>query len=93
MNSREILERLVAFPTVSRDSNLELIGYVREFLAARGIGSRLYRDASGRKANLHASVGCPAIPTSFPSTVRSGPPTPSRCVRAAAGFTRAAPPI
>jgi acetylornithine deacetylase len=57
MNSREILERLVAFPTVSRDSNLELIGYVREFLAARGIGSRLYRDASGRKANLHASVG------------------------------------
>jgi acetylornithine deacetylase len=57
MNNREILERLVAFPTISRDSNLDLIGYVQAFLAARGIESRLYRDASGRKANLYAAVG------------------------------------
>ncbi|HTW37736.1 MAG TPA: acetylornithine deacetylase [Steroidobacteraceae bacterium] len=59
MESLSILERLVGFPTVSRDSNLELIEYVREFLAARGIGSRLYPDATGRKANLHASIGPP----------------------------------
>jgi acetylornithine deacetylase len=57
MNSREILERLVAFATVSRDSNLDLICYVQEFLAVRGVESRVYRDASGRKANLYAAVG------------------------------------
>jgi acetylornithine deacetylase len=57
MNSTQILERLTGFPTVSRDSNLDLIEFIREFLAARGIESRLYRDASGRKANLYASIG------------------------------------
>jgi len=57
MNSAQILERLTAFPTVSRDSNLDLIEYVRDFLAARGVESRLYVDASGRKANLYASIG------------------------------------
>ncbi|MGA2776198.1 MAG: acetylornithine deacetylase [Steroidobacteraceae bacterium] len=57
MNSVEILERLISFPTVSRDPNLGLIDFVREFLAGCGIESRLYVDASGRKANLYASVG------------------------------------
>jgi len=57
MNSVEILERLVSFPTVSRDTNLGLIDYVKEYLAARGTGARLYMDASGAKANLFASVG------------------------------------
>jgi acetylornithine deacetylase len=57
MNSSEILERLVGFPTVSRDSNLPLIEYVREFLLARGIESKLYPDATGHKANLYASIG------------------------------------
>jgi acetylornithine deacetylase len=57
MNSVEILERLVGFPTVSRDSNLDLIGYVREFLAGRGVESRLYVDQTGCKANLYAHIG------------------------------------
>jgi acetylornithine deacetylase len=57
MNSVEILERLAGFATVSRDSNLDLIEFVREFLAARGVDCRLYVDASGRKANLYASIG------------------------------------
>ncbi len=57
MNSVQILERLIGFPTVSRDSNLALIEYVRDFLSARGVDSRLYPDASGRKANLYACVG------------------------------------
>jgi acetylornithine deacetylase len=57
MNSAAILERLAGFPTVSRDSNLDLIEYVREFLAARGIESRLYVDPAGRKANLYAAIG------------------------------------
>jgi acetylornithine deacetylase len=57
MNSTQILERLVGFPTVSRDSNLALIDFVRDFLAAAGIESRLYRDRTQAKANLFATVG------------------------------------
>jgi acetylornithine deacetylase len=57
MNSVEILERLIGFATVSRDSNLALIDYVRDFLVARGFAIRLYRDATAPKANLYASLG------------------------------------
>jgi acetylornithine deacetylase len=57
MNSEQILDRLIGFPTVSRDSNLALIEYVRDFLASCGVGSKLYADESGRKANLYAVVG------------------------------------
>lgn len=53
----EILERLVAFPTVSRDSNLALIHWVRDYLAGFGIESRLTHDAGGGKANLFATIG------------------------------------
>ena len=42
MNTLELLDRLIAFPTVSRDPNRELIEFVRQFLAERGIGSDLY---------------------------------------------------
>jgi acetylornithine deacetylase len=57
MNSAQILERLVSFPTVSRDSNLSLIEFAREFLTACGASTRIYMDADGRKANLYASIG------------------------------------
>jgi acetylornithine deacetylase len=57
MNSCEILDRLIAFPTVSRDSNLALIEFVRDFLSARGVESRLYLDDTKLKANLYASIG------------------------------------
>ena len=57
MNTRELLDSLIGFPTVSRDSNLDLIEFVRIYLAARGISSELFVDASGRKANLFATVG------------------------------------
>lgn len=57
MNSVELLDRLTAFPTVSRDSNLRLIEFVREYLSGCGVESRIYLDATGRKANLYASIG------------------------------------
>jgi acetylornithine deacetylase len=57
MNSAQILERLVSFPTVSRDSNLSLIEFVREFLTSCGATTRIYMDVGGRKANLYASIG------------------------------------
>jgi acetylornithine deacetylase len=53
----EILERLVAFPTVSRDSNLPLIDWIRNFLSDHGIASHLVADDTARKANLYASIG------------------------------------
>lgn len=53
----EILSQLIAFPTVSRDSNLGLIEWVRDYLRSRGVGSRLSYDATGSKANLFATIG------------------------------------
>ena len=52
-----MIERLIAFPTVSRDSNLGLIEWTRDYLAGLGVTSRLTYDASGKKANLFATLG------------------------------------
>jgi acetylornithine deacetylase len=52
-----MIERLVGFPTVSRDSNLGLIEWVRDYLAGMGVTSRLTYDSTGKKANLFATVG------------------------------------
>jgi acetylornithine deacetylase len=57
MDSITILERLIAFPTVSRDSNLDLIGYAAELLGANGIACRIIPSADGHKANLFATIG------------------------------------
>ncbi|HEY6334355.1 MAG TPA: acetylornithine deacetylase [Alphaproteobacteria bacterium] len=55
--SREWIERLIAFPTVSRDSNLALIECVRDYLTGLGVESLLVHDESGKKANLYATIG------------------------------------
>ena len=55
--SVEMLRRLVAFPTVSRDSNLALIHYVRGILAPYEAEVRLTYDDEKRKANLFATLG------------------------------------
>ena len=68
MNSFEILERLIAFPTVSRDSNLDLIGYVSELLEGHGIACRIIRSDDGQKANLFATAG----PADRPGVMLSG---------------------
>jgi acetylornithine deacetylase len=60
--SLQHLERLVAFPSVSRDSNLDLIAYVRELLSGLGIQSLLVHNEDGRKANLWATIGPEALP-------------------------------
>ena len=53
----EILERLVAFDTTSRDSNLPLIEWVEEYLAGHGVATRRVANDDGTKANLLASIG------------------------------------
>src|SRR6201986_3401902 len=55
--SRAMIERLIAFNTVSRDSNLGLIEWVRDYLSGFGPKTRLTHDASGKKANLFATLG------------------------------------
>jgi len=55
--SRAMIERLIAFNTVSRDSNLGLIEWVRDYLHGFGATTRLTHDASGKKANLFATLG------------------------------------
>ena len=57
MSTREMLARLVAFPTVSSASNLPLMDFVRDWLAAHGVESHLVPNADGTKANLYATVG------------------------------------
>lgn len=53
----DILARLIAFDTTSRNSNLALIEWVEEFLRARGVASRRVANADGSKANLYAVIG------------------------------------
>jgi acetylornithine deacetylase len=59
-SSVEMLARLVAHNTVSKDSNLGLIEDVRAYLAGHGIESRLVPNEDGTKANLVATIG-PAV--------------------------------
>ena len=57
MDMRAILDRLIAFDTVSHRSNLPLLHWVRDLLATRGIAADLIPDATGQKANLLAVIG------------------------------------
>ena len=57
MTPREILDRLVSFPTVSRDTNIPLIDWVEGFLSEHGIESHRMPDETGTKHALFASVG------------------------------------
>ncbi|UXU76659.1 MULTISPECIES: acetylornithine deacetylase [unclassified Paracoccus (in: a-proteobacteria)] len=52
-----LLERLVACPTVSAESNLELIALAEAHLAAAGFATRRLPSADGRKAGLAAHLG------------------------------------
>jgi acetylornithine deacetylase len=60
----EILGDLIAFPTVSTDSNLAMIDYIADALRPLGARILLTRDATGAKANIFASLG-PDAPGGF----------------------------
>lgn len=68
LSSQQLLGRLIGFATVSRDSNLQLIGFIRDYLAELGVASELFFNAEGTKANLFASIG----PTDRGGVVLSG---------------------
>ena len=58
----EMIERLISFDTTSRESNLPLIHFVRDYLASHGVESALIYDETGKKANLYGTVGPDGVP-------------------------------
>ncbi len=53
----DILGDLIAFPTISSDSNLEMIAHMAGLLETVGARVSLHHDATGTKANLFATLG------------------------------------
>ncbi|MGY2267862.1 acetylornithine deacetylase [Pseudomonas sp. SDO5561_S422] len=66
--SRELLQALVGFDTTSRESNLKLIEFVRDYLAGFGVPCELIYNDERSKANLFATLG----PANVPGIVLSG---------------------
>ena len=59
--SESFIAKLVGFPTVSQDSNLDLISFVEACLTASGVASTRVPDRAGGKASLFATIG-PNVP-------------------------------
>ena len=64
-NCLDILRYLIAFDTTSRNSNLELIDYVKALLDEQAIPFRLTYDDDQRKANLLATLGPTETPGGY----------------------------
>ena len=62
LQSLDLIKKLVAFDTTSRESNLALIGYVQDLLTGLGVESQLVHNEEGTKANLYATLGDPDKP-------------------------------
>ncbi len=57
LTPRQILEALIGFPTVSDTSNLELVSWVEDYLAAQGVECHRYWNEDRQKAALMAHAG------------------------------------
>jgi acetylornithine deacetylase len=57
LTSRQILDRLVGFPSVSRESNLDLVDWLEGYLSAFGIRCFRHWNEDRRKAALIAHAG------------------------------------
>lgn len=55
--TKQILSDLIAFPTVSVDSNLDMISYLAARLKDCGAKVEIFHDETGKKANLFATLG------------------------------------
>lgn len=61
LTPRQILDRLVSFPTVSRDSNLALVDWLEGYLTGQGVGCFRHWNEDRTKAALIAHAG-PWVP-------------------------------
>jgi acetylornithine deacetylase len=66
--SRDLLAALIGFNTTSRESNLQLIEFVRDYLTRYDVPCELILNAERSKANLFATLG----PDDRPGIVLSG---------------------
>lgn len=66
--SRDWIDTLIGFDTTSRDSNLDLINHVKDYLSDLGVTASLTFDDTKEKANLYATLG----PTDRPGILLSG---------------------
>lgn len=57
LTERQLLNRLVSFPTVSSESNLELIDFVEEYLDSLNIKSYRVSNEDGTKASIYTHIG------------------------------------
>lgn len=57
MKTFEILDRLIAFDTVSHRSNMDMISYIQKILSDIGADVSLIKNADESKANLYATIG------------------------------------
>lgn len=53
----EILDSLIGFPSVSHDSNLDIVSWIEQFLSRYDVRCRRISDKSGNKASLLATIG------------------------------------
>jgi acetylornithine deacetylase len=66
--SRAMIDRLIAFDTTSRNSNLEIIHFIRDYLKDLGVESEVIGGEDPAKANLYATLG----PSDRPGIALSG---------------------
>ena len=52
MSSQEILYKLIAFDTVSSNSNMEMIQFILDYLTKFGVSARLVRDLHEDKSRM-----------------------------------------
>ena len=57
MTPLQLMEKLVSFPTVSRDSNLPLVDWVEDYLNSHGITAHRHYNEENDKAAIFAHVG------------------------------------
>ena len=56
-DTKALLEELIAYPTVSVDSNLGMIVHLAQKLTEAGAHVEIWHDETGTKANLFATIG------------------------------------
>lgn len=57
MNVEQILAKLVSFPVLGGESNLEIIHWIRDYIESFGITVNLQPNDAGDKASLHCRIG------------------------------------
>lgn len=59
MTAKEILEKLVSFPVLGGENNLEIIHWIKDYIESFGITATLVPNENNTKASLHCRIGPP----------------------------------